>query len=574
MKSFLKFFLASFSAIIFFILIGVVIISLAGSSEEHLPLDKPHILKLTLKGQLNERETTPSLLDAIQQNESLSVNQIQETLQNAKKDENIRAIYVQLKSFNGSIGQIENLRHTIAEVVEEGKSVYFFSDNYTQGQYYLASAGSKVFLSPNGSLDWKGLSSQVFFFSGALEKLGIDVQIIRHGTFKAAVEPFMLTKMSDANRLQSEQLINDLWSHMVGNIASSREVSATDLNRYADSLSISSAAEAKAFRLVDDLLYESQVSELVTSDHQLESSDFVSYNDYKNIPVIEKGKHRKSKIAVLYAEGDIVYGKGDDGKLGSDDLIKEIKAIRKDDKVKAVVLRVNSPGGSALASDVMWYELNQLKEKYPLIVSMGDLAASGGYYISACADTIVAEPTTITGSIGVFGMLPNMKKLAEEHIGINYDYVNSNQHSNYGNIMKPLDEFEFDKIQNSVVEVYKTFVGVVQQGRNMSFEQVDSIGQGRVWSGVSAQKIGLVDQIGTLEDAIAIAAEKAHLEEYQTVSFPKAMSFEEKLMHSFEKSTSVESHLSSEAAKYLQYLNTVQELKGIQARLPYFIEIQ
>lgn len=574
MKSFLKYVLATFVAITLFILIGIGILASISSKEEVQPLDKDQVLCLTLKGSLSERSPEQSIMDMVNKKESISTNEIIETLHKAQKDDHIKSVFVNIKGLSASINQIEMLRNAFIAFRASEKDIHVYSDNFSQGQYYLATGGSKIYMSPNGNIEWKGLSSQIYFFTNALKNLGINVQIIRHGQFKAAVEPFMLTEMSEANELQNKKLIGDLWSHLLTNISEARSLSIENLNQFADSLSITSPKTALKNGMIDELVYESDLRERVVEEFELTIKDYIAYNDYKKIPEVKKGEFKKSKIAILYAEGDIVFGKGDKGKLGSDDLIKQIRKIKKDEKVKAVVLRINSPGGSALASDLMWYELKKLKEQMPLVVSMGDLAASGGYYIAACGDTILAEPTTITGSIGVFGMLPNIRELAEDKLGVNYDYVNTNDHSNFGSMMQPLNEFEYNKIHQGVVEVYETFVNVVSEGRNLTYDQVDAIGQGRVWSGISAKEIGLVDIIGGKEQAIAIAAELAGLSEYRTEEFPKSLTFEEKLMQSFESSTKLSAQLPASTSKFLAYFEYLNQAKGIQARLPYFIEIE
>jgi protease-4 len=420
-------------------------------------------------------------------------------------------------------------------------------------------------------MEWKGLSTSIMFFKKMFDKVGLDVQIFRHGKFKSAVEPFMVEKMSDANRYQTETFLNSIWESMLKGIAEQRKVSIPDLQAWANNLSIQFPEDAVG-KLIDAIAYEDEVlSELAKKSNSGDKPNFISLGSYS-----EKTKSKGTdKIAVVYAIGGIESGQGDDETIGSDRIAKAIKDARNDEKIKAIVLRVNSPGGSALASDVIWREVTLAKKQKPVIVSMGDLAASGGYYISCAADYIFAQPNTITGSIGVFGMMPNFQKIVEEKLYIHIDSVNTNQHSDLGSTFRPVSKTEYDYIQSGVEKVYDVFTKRVADGRGMKQSDVDSIGQGRVWSGNDALKIKLVDELGGLDKAIAFAAKKAKLDNYKIVDFPKMTNPFDKWLG--KKEMDVENKIMKlhfgEAYPLLMKLKTVVKSKGVQARLPFEISI-
>lgn len=534
------------------------------------------VLKLTLEGKITEREKENPLKEILQtgpfaENAGNGLNVMIEKIKSAKTDDKIAGIYLNFKNLQVGFASLEELRNALIDFKSGGKFIYSYAEMYDQKDYYLASVSNKVFLNPQGGMEWKGLSMSLMFFKHTFEKLDIDLQVFRHGKFKSAVEPFMLDKMSASNRTQSETFLGSLWNQMLQGIAKERKVSADELNRMADNLTVKYPEDAlKTF--VDRLAYEDEViSEIKKKTGLSEKSKlkFVEFNKY------EPESHlvvKASKIAVIYANGSIGEGEGNDDEIGSDRLARTIHEARMDDKVKAIVLRVNSPGGSALASDVIWREVMLARQKKPTVVSMGDLAASGGYYISCAVDRIFAQPNTLTGSIGVFGVIPNFKKMLENKLGVTLDTVNTNKFSDMG-ALRPLSEREADFIQSSVEKVYQTFITRVAEGRKLSLAQVDSIGQGRVWAGADALKIGLVDELGGLSDAVAFAASKAKLKEYKIQEMPKQKSPFDGLLG--RKEAELESRLlQNKLGPLYTYFNQIQDLmkmKGVQARLPYVI---
>jgi len=507
----------------------------------------------------------------------MGLNVIVSNLEKAKTDTAIKGVYLNFNGLMAGRSAMQDIREAIIDFKKSGKFVYAYSENYSQTEYYIASAADKVFLNPQGGMDWKGLSMGLMFFKGALEKLGIEMTIYRHGKFKSAIEPFILDKMSDSNRLQAETFLNSIWNSMLVDIAASRKTSVDVLNKLANGMAINFPNDAVSYKLVDQLAYEDEVlSELKTKIRIKEKDklNFVSHDSYAKYR--PKGAYfGKEKIAVIYAVGSIGSGEGSDEEIGSDRISKAIKDARLDENVKAIVLRVNSPGGSALASDVIWREVNLAKKAKPVIVSMGDLAASGGYYISCAADRIFAQPNTITGSIGVFGIVPNMKKAFEEKLGITIDTVNTNLHSDLMSTFRGATPTESVFIQKSVEAVYDVFIGRVAEGRKMTKDQVDSIGQGRVWSGSDALKINLVDELGGLPEAIAYAAKKAKLKQYRTEELPLQKNPLDELFGKSEMDAETRIMKKSLGANYI-YLKQVKSIlnsKGVQVRLPYEIII-
>ncbi len=511
--------------------------------------------------------------------EGLGLDKIVENIKKAKEDSAVKGIYLNLTELNAGIATVEEIRNTLLDFKTSKKFIYAYSEVYSQKTYYLASVSDKVYLNPQGMLEFKGLSAQIMFYKKALENCNVEMQIFRHGKFKSAIEPFMLDKMSEANRLQTEVFMGSIWNSMLDGISKQRGISTTELNRIADNLALKNQKDAVSLKLVDGLLYEDEVhSEIrkkvgIAADQKINFVKLADYNSKEKNPFNVKEKKEKSgdKIAVVYAVGSIESGEGDDNTIGSDRIARAIKEARLDTTVKAIVLRINSPGGSALASDVMWREVLLAKQTKPFIVSMGDVAASGGYYIACAADKIYAQPNTITGSIGVFGIMPNAQKLLSEKLGINIDTVNTNKHSDIGTIFRGVTEEERTYIQKGVEDIYDVFTKHVAEGRKMTQASVDSIGQGRVWSGTDALKIKLVDELGGLDKAIAYAADKAKLKDYKTISLPKQKNTLEAILGKAgeEAETKAMSKNLGETYKYVQHLRNLINMKGVQARLPF-----
>lgn len=539
------------------------------------------VLKINLNGDIGERGSENPLgnldLGPIMPKASIGLNDIIANLKKAKADKHIKGIYLEISDPVAGFATLEEIRNALLDFKSSGKFIYAYSEGYSQKGYYLASTASKLYLNPEGGLEIKGLSTQMMFYKNMLEKLNVEVQIFRHGKFKSAIEPFMLDKMSAANRAQIETYLGSLWHHMVVGISKSRSIPAEDINAMADGLLISSTEDALKYNLVDELKYEDEVHSLIKKDLSLKEKDkihFVSLGDYKD--AAEEKNSSKNKIAVIYAVGEIESGEGKENRIGSASLVKAIREARTDSSIKAIVLRVNSPGGSALASDVIWRETLLAKKAKPFIVSMGDVAASGGYYISCGADRIFAQPNTITGSIGVFGMVPNLQKALSEKLGITIDTVNTNKHSDVGTVLRGATASEHAYIQQSVEHIYDVFITKVAAGRNMQKNEVDSIGQGRVWSGSDAIKINLVDELGGIKAAIAYAAKQAKLTDYKTVDYPKKKDLLEELLGNSSEEIEARAMKAKlgEQYMYLKQIKNVLDMKGVQARLPYEMSIE
>ena len=580
MKQFLKFTLAAAAGLmlgVFSIIIIFSILAASGDSKE-VQLDKPYVLRLELNGEIQDRvEEMPFDLSEItgQDVNILGLNDILANIKKAKTDENIKGIYIEIGMISAGFATREEIRNALLDFKESGKFITTYSEIYTQGSYYLASVADYICMYPEGGMELRGLNSTIPFFTNALKKMGIEPQVIRHGKFKSAVEPFMLTEMSDENREQIETYMGSIWEHFLKNVALDRELTIDRLNEMAENLEIQTTEDAVRLGLVDSLFYRDQFQNHLANLMEQENYDdinFVSlkkYNKVKNENA--RDKFKKEKVAVIYAQGEIQSGEGSETVIGSERISKAIRKARKDEKVKAIVLRVNSPGGSALASDVIWREMKLANEEKPVVVSMGDVAASGGYYIACASDKIYASPNTITGSIGVFGIMPNIEELMTDKIGITFDNVKTNKFADLGSVNRPLTQEEYDIIQKGVVDVYNTFTSKVAEGRDMSQENVDDIGQGRVWSGTNAMDINLIDEYGGLEAAVAGAAELAELEDYRIYELPEQKDPFQELLEQLEgdMQTSLIKYQLGDQYKYYKTIQDIKHLKGVQARMPY-----
>ena len=580
MKQFLKFTLAAAAGLmlgVFSIIIIFSIVASSGDSKE-VQLDEPHVLRLELNGAIQDRvEEMPFDLSEItgQDVNILGLNDILANIKKAKTDENIKGIYIEIGMISAGFATREEIRNALLDFKESGKFITTYSEIYTQGSYYLASVADHICMYPEGGMELRGLNGTVTFYTNALKKMGIEPQVIRHGKFKSAVEPYMLTEMSDENRDQIETYMGSIWEHFLKNVASDRELTRDRLNEIADNLEIQTTDDALRLGLIDSLFYRDQFQNHLANLMEQENYDdinFVSlkkYNKVKNENA--RDKFKKEKVAVIYAQGEIQSGEGSETVIGSERISKAIRKARKDEKVKAIVLRVNSPGGSALASDVIWREMKLANEEKPVVVSMGDVAASGGYYIACASDKIYASPNTITGSIGVFGIMPNIEELMTDKIGITFDNVKTNKFADLGSVNRPLTQEEYDIIQKGVVDVYDTFTLKVAEGRDMSQENVDDIGQGRVWSGTNAMDINLIDEYGGLEAAVAGAAELAELEDYRIYELPEQKDPFQELLEQLEDDmqTSWIKYQLGDQYKYYKTIQDIKHLKGVQARMPY-----
>jgi protease IV len=501
-------------------------------------------------------------------------------IEHAKKDDNIKGISILNNQSNLGIAQAKALRDALEDFKKSGKFVYSYADAYSQRDYYLNSVANKLYINPIGELEFKGLSTEVMFFKDFEDKTGLKMEIIRHGKYKSAVEPFLENKMSDANREQTTELLNSIWSSIVDDVAKSRNISVDKLNQIADGLLARTPEMALQEKLIDKIAYEDVYHNDIKKALKIDTDkeyDKVSIEDYAdNVATTAVDISTKNKIALIYAQGDILNGEGDVNEIGEGSMRRSLKEAREDEKVKAIVLRVNSPGGNALTSELIWREIELTKKVKPVVVSMGNYAASGGYYISCNANTIFAEENTITGSIGVFGMLPNVTKAAS-NLGINTEVVKTHENASGFSPFVPLDEKTRAFTQEGVEQIYTTFITRVANGRKMTTAQVDSIGQGRVWSGKDAIKIGLVDKIGGMDDAIAEAVKLAKIKEYRTVDYPEFEKSFSDVLEKFglakTKEAVLKEELGTENYIILQKIKRLSQLKGIQARMPYEIKI-
>lgn len=580
MKQFFKMLFASMfgfiigTFVLFFILLFILSMMVSSMSTETVTVKENSILHLELDHAIKERSSKNPLEDFnfsdFSSSHQLGLNDIIKNIDKASKDEKIKGIYIDIPSFEGGLATAEEIRNALLAFKKSGKFIYAFGDYYTQGSYYLASTADKIFLNPEGQVSLNGIASQSMFFKGTLEKMEIEPQVIRHGKFKSAIEPFILEKMSPENREQVAAFVDPIWNHMSKAICASRKIEDSAFKNIVDSMLLPTAAEAKRLKIVDDIKYFDEFSLLMAKK--------IGKNNAKDLPLISLQKYSKTpdksgvklgmdKIAIIYAVGDIGNGEGDDESIGSDRISATIRKARLDDKVKAIVLRVNSPGGDALASEEIWREVNLANKAKPVIVSMGDLAASGGYYISCAANTIVAQPNTLTGSIGVFGLLLNAEKMFKNKLGITTDIYKTNPYTDMGTITRPLTNSETQILQREVDRIYDVFTRRVAEGRGLSQAQVDSIGQGRVWSGLNALQIGLADTLGGIETAIAIAAQKAKLKTYRTIQLPEQKDPMQEIVEnlSTEVKTSMAKEDLGEAYPYMKAAKDLLKLKGIQA---------
>ena len=585
MRSFLKIFFATLLAFFVFAVIGVIVLMVMigkAVSPEKVVISPNAVLVLETSQPYNEQKLSNPLNSLLrgQSNEIPGLYDVVRILEHAADDDNIKGIYLKTDGNPNGFATSEELRRALLNFKKSGKFVYAYGEGMTQQAYYLASAADKVFLHPQGGLDFAGFSSTIMFLKGTLEKLEIHPEIFYDGKFKSATEPLRETQMTEANRIQTSAYLGQLYGNYLTNIGKSRKLDTATLHRYANEGLIQNPQDALSYKLVDALKYDDQVMEALRSRIGLDKDadiNFVSLTKYESAADY-KSTSGDNKIAVLYAQGNIVGGDGsDDVTISSEQYIKEIRKLRLDKSIKAIVFRVNSPGGSALASETIWRELVLAKKAKPVIVSMGDYAASGGYYISCMADSIFAEPNTLTGSIGVFGVMMNLQSFFKNKLGVTFDGVKTGQYADLGSATRPMTDIERKFVQEGVDSIYATFKSRVVAGRRLSQSVVDSIAQGRVWSGVQAKSLGLVDRLGGINDAIASAAKMAKISSYRLREYPEVKQPLEKLLKSIGGETS-ESMVKKElGANYTIYqqLKRLQLMNGeVQARLPFDVLIK
>lgn len=581
LASMVGFFLASILTFIFLIfMLSGMLISAAGGGKAS-PVKEGSVIEMDFDRPVPER-TEDNPFEGFSFGEwkvgrTLGLDKIITNIQAAKTDPKIKGILLNLTSVNAGISTIEEIRSALLDFKKGGKFIYAYSENYSQGAYYLSTVADSVFLNPKGSVDFHGLTAELAFFKGTLEKLEIEPEVIRHGKFKSAVEPFLLDRMSPENRQQFKVFLGSIWDHIIQGVSSARGISTGEVQLAADSFVAREAEAAVKARLIDRAVYYDEVLGTLrkkTGKGKDDDMDFISLRQYDRSPH-PPAEFSTNKVAVIYAAGDIVSGEGDRDEVGSDKIAAAIRKARKDPDIVAIVLRVNSPGGSALASEVIWREMSLTKGTKPLVVSMGDYAASGGYYISCIADTIVAQPTTITGSIGVFGLLFNAQNMFKNKLGITFDTVKTGHYPEIGSYSRPMSDGEKEIVHQEIEKIYSTFVDHVAKGRGLTNSFVDSIGQGRVWSGTDAVRLGLVDLTGGLNDAVKIAAKMAGTEKYRVVRLPQAREFLEKFLEDFgtETSTYFAKRELGEDYRYYSLIRSFKKNQGIQARLPWAMEI-
>ena len=585
MKNFIKTVLANVIALFiaglllpFFLLFIIVIIGSASSSDKDIKIKENSVLTIDFKSKIveHENESEASMFD-LKDDAELKYQDILNAIETAKNDDKIKGISIELDDIDAGITQIDDIRKSLEDFKKSNKFVYAYGNNVSQASYYLGSVADQYFLNPVGGIELKGLSSEVVFLKEFAEKYGININVIRHGNFKAAVEPFLRNEMSPENKEQMTALLNDTWGEISSKIIQSRKLDPTEFKTVVDSLYATIPDLSLKYKLADKLVQKSEYEEIIKNKLNIGKDEKLNKVSIRNYAFSQVDtKTNDNKIAVLYASGTI-YNGNKYSDIHSERYIQYIKNLAQDDNIKAVVLRVNSPGGSANASDEILYELQQLKQKKPLIISFGDYAASGGYYISMAGDRIFAQNNTITGSIGVFGVIPDAKNLANRN-GIYSDVVSTNANSHMISPFSGISSGTLAITQRSVVNTYNRFVHFVSKNRKKTFEEIDAVGSGRVWSGKRAKEIGLVDEIGSLNDAVKYAASKANIAEYEAVSYPAKVDKFEQIMSSLKQESITTNYVKSQMGEenYLLFKIFADQnfRNSIQMTMPYIIRIK
>lgn len=584
MKDFIKYTMATVVGLVLVsIIMGILtFVSMAGmiaSEGMSSPIEKKSVLRITLKGSITERAGEENPLSKLggEATQQIALDQALQALEKAAKNDKIEGIYMEGGILSAYPAEVQELRQALLKFKKSGKWIIAYADTYSRSAYYLCSVADKVYLNPIGMLDWSGLSSNPMFFTGLMKKLGIKMQVFKVGTYKSAVEPYIAEQMSDANREQVSSYQQSIWNNMLKDVAKSRKTTAEALNSLADSLTILSGPEASVKGgLVDKLCYQDEVKKILKNKAKMEEDESLRFVSISDVALSEELNDKvDDEIAVYYAYGeikeDITGGFAQESAITSKQMTKDLQELREDDDVKAVVLRVNSPGGSAYASEQIWREVQLLSKEKPVIVSMGALAASGGYYISCGANKIFAEPTTLTGSIGIFGMIPDATELLTDKLGLSFDVVKTNAHSDFGAMGRPLNESECRLMQAYINQGYELFTGRVAQGRNISQDSVKAVAEGRVWTGEQAMKIGLVDKLGNLNDAIAAAAKAAKIEKYSVGRYPEPAPWFASLLQE-KKADYMDSQMRSALGEFYPAFSLIRDLKNqdaIQARMTF-----
>ncbi len=591
MKQFIKFmfasalgtFIAVLLVITFFVALMVGTVMNMQESDVGTVSIQPHsIVRISFKNTIKDR--TPSNpfdgfnFATMEANKPWGLNDILKNIEKAEHDKNVDGIFLDMESVPAGAATLEEIRNKLEEFKKSGKFIVSYGNNYDQSGYYLATVSDKIFLNPEGIILFKGLHAQLTFIKGLLDKLEIETQVVRgpDNKYKSAVEPLLYDKASEPNKEQLNTMLDAIWGKYLKVVSKSRHISIDKLNAIADNLELSTAAVARQNNFIDSAVYRDQILNMLKEKSGGGELNFVSFAKYNNVAVAKKPVKSKDRIAIIYAEGDITQGKSTPNTIGSASLAETIRKVRELNRVKAIVFRVNSPGGDAQASEIIRHELALAAAKMPVVVSMGNYAASGGYWISTPGKLIFAEESTVTGSIGVFGIIPNMKGFFNNKLGITFDEVQTNKNADFIDVMKPMNELQKAKLNNSIKRIYNNFVTLVSNSRKLDKQYVDSIARGRVWAGSDAIKVGLVDSIGGLEAAINAAAREAGLgDKYKISEYPVAKDFFQSLVEemSGEVSTHIAKSQMGDYYKYYERILKVEKMQGVQARLPYFVDM-
>ncbi len=587
MRQFLKYVLATIVGLLLFSFIGFLLLIGIGaaisSSDSKVSVAKNSVLKVDLNQPIQERSVDNPFSDlgfSGSDGNALGLIELKEALIAAKTDDNIKGIYLQSENPQAGWASIEEVRNALIDFKKSKKFVYAYAETMSEKGYYVASVADKIYLNPVGGMEWNGLNAELTFFKGALDKLGLKPEIFRVGQFKSAIEPFIREDMSEPNKLQVSSFLNSINNHMLVNIAKSRGLRVDSLSHYADKLTIQEPEDALRTKLVTNVGYQDELETLIKGQLKVDADkkiEYISLNKYQDADKKDDTGSSKNRIAVIIASGDINSGTGSDNSIGSETIVKELRKARLDDKVKAIVLRVNSGGGSALASDVMYREVELAKKVKPVIGSMSDYAASGGYYMLMSCNKIVAQPNTITGSIGVFALLFNTNNFFKDKLGVTFDRVMTNENADFPALTHEMSPLQKQVLQKGVDRVYGDFTSKAAAGRKLPVDSLRAIAGGRVWTGTQGKAIGLVDQLGGLDDAIKLAAQSAKLKDgdYKLKYQPRKKPFFEKLMSSFngDEDARIMAQLG-DLAPYVKYVKKLKTLNGVQARLPFEMEIK
>lgn len=586
MWQFIKYVLATIVGIFLFTLLGFFLLigigAAVGSSDDKQVVEANSVLKLSLDAPIQEISVENPFAEFTGgDGDILGLIDLKQAIANAKIDPNIKGIYLDTQYPQTGWATLEEIRESLLDFKNSKKFVYAYGEVMTEKAYYLASVADKIYLNPAGGMEWNGLSAEYEFYKGTLDKLEVKPVIFKVGDFKSAVEPFFLDKMSEASKLQSKVLVDGIFDHVLANIAKSRGITVAQLNNLADSLAIDSAQDAVRAKLITHAGYYDEVETALKKELKLDEDkkiEFVSLSKYQKAEKLTKDGNTDNRIAVIVGQGDIVSGKGDDTSIGSDKIVAELEKARKDKKVKAIVLRINSPGGSALASDIMWRQVQLTRKSKPVIASMSDMATSGGYYMAMGCDKIVAQPTTITGSIGVFTVLFNINNFTKNKLGITFDRVSTNAHADVPTATREMTPFETNKMQRSTDNIYETFTRKAADGRKMTQSQIKAIASGRVWLGKDAKANGLVDEFGGINRAIEIAAQSAKIKtgDYRVRYYPAKKNVFDQVMSKFSDETE-ERIMASQLGDFVPYAKLIKRLKkmeGTQALMPFEMEVK